>query len=92
MTHRSPQKAPSLRPDVRYRVVDGQAVVIVQEAGEALVLNAVGTRILELVNGRRSIDEIEERLGAEFEVEPRELARDVAAYLEELTAAGVVEA
>lgn len=80
------------RPDVRYRVIDGQAVVIVQESAEALVLNEVGTRILDLIDGERSVATVLERIEREFEVETDQLAHDVMGYLESLLEAQVVEA
>ena len=91
MTENHAGGVPRLRPDVRFRLVGGQAVVIVQEAGEALVLNEVGSRILELVDGERRVEEIVAVMRDEFEADPDELAADVAGYLSELAAAGVLE-
>ena len=82
---------PRLRPDARYRLVGGQAVVVVQEAGEALVLNEVGSRILELVDGRRRIAEIVATMREEYDVSAAELERDVRHHLDELAEAGVLE-
>ena len=84
-------RIPILCADVRYRVVGGKAVVVVQEAGEAVVLNEVGTRILELVDGRRSRQEIEDLLRRQYDADPAELGRDLEEYLEELIEAGILE-
>lgn len=84
-------RVPRLRRDTRYRVVGGQAVVVVQDAGEALVLNEVGSRVLELVDGERPVGEIVATLHGEYEVSQAELARDVAEILAELVAAGVLD-
>lgn len=92
MSGLAPGAVPRLRSDVRYRLVDGQAVVIVQEAGEALVLNEAGSRILELVDGERRVADIVRAMREEFEVGAEELKRDVGEHLAELVAAGVVEA
>lgn len=83
--------APRLRSAARYRVVGGQAVVVVQDAGEALVLNEVGSRILELVDGKRRVAEIVAAMLTEFEVEAEVLDRDVRQHLGDLVDAGVLE-
>ncbi len=48
--------------DVRFRAVDDETVVIRQEAAEALVLNEVAGRILELVDATNSVEAIIDRL------------------------------
>jgi len=78
-------------PDVRWRVLDGEAVVLRQRADEVLGLNAVGARVLELCDGTRALDGLLAALAAEFEVEPATLASDVERFLAELVAAGVLE-
>jgi hypothetical protein len=76
---------------VRFRIVADEGVVIRQQAAEVLVVNEVGARLLQLLDGKRSLAQVRARLAAEFEVEPAELERDVAAYVDALIAAGVVE-
>ena len=77
--------------DVRYRVLDGEAVVLRQRAAEVLGLNRVGSRVLELVDGETGVPELLDRLADEFEVERATLEADVRAFLDELVAAGVLE-
>ncbi len=77
---------------VRYRNLGGEGVVMNQEAGKILVLNEVATRLFELFDGRRSIEELVGRLEEEYEVEPQQLRRDVVRYLEELIEHDLVEA
>ena len=88
MTHRAERFAP--RPDVRYRRVGNEAVVVRQEAGEVVVLNEVATRILELVDQGRSTGEMIETLVGEFDVERDRLAADLKAFLAELQAGGLI--
>jgi len=80
----------ALRRDVRYRRLFDEAVVIRQEESEVLGLNLVGTRVLELVEQGRSVAEMLDVLRGEFEVAPATLAADVAEFLRELVAAGVI--
>jgi hypothetical protein len=76
--------------DVRYRVVGGQAVIIVQDAGEAIVLNEVGTRVLELIDQNLSSSQIAEALCEHFEVEIEQASSDLESYLGDLQEAGVI--
>jgi len=77
-------------PDVRFRAVDDETVVIRQEAAEALVINDVAGRILELVDGHRVIADVVAQLHDEYDVDPERLRTDVYAYLEELLETGLL--
>lgn len=80
-----------LRSDVRYRIVSGQAVIIVQSAGEAIVLNQIGTRVLALIADGLSDQDIIGALASEFEGSIERVDSDVTDYLTELVEAGVIE-
>ena len=81
----------SLRPDVRYRLLLNEAVVIRQDAAEVLGLNLVGARVLELIDEGLSESTILERLLQEFDVTPRQLQADVRDFIAELRDLGVIE-
>lgn len=78
--------------DVRFRAVDDETVVIRQEAAEALVLNEVAGRVLELIDGRNTVGALVDHLIEEYDVPAEDLVADVQEYLEELLATGVVVA
>lgn len=80
------------RPDVRFRTVLDEGVVIKQDTAEVLVLNEVGARVLELLDGNRTVADVESALANEFDAPAAELGRDVESYVEQLLAAGIVEA
>lgn len=79
-----------LRNDVRFRRVEDEGVVLVQENNEILGVSAVGIRFLELVDGRTGLDGIVERLLEELDVERALLEGDVNRFAGELLAAGVL--
>jgi len=81
----------ALRSDVRYRVIGDEVVVVCQENAEVLVLNDVGTRVLQLVAEAMSAGDVVEKLLEEYEVDRRRLEIDVASVLAELVEAGVLE-
>lgn len=79
------------RSDVRYRRIEGEAVVLRQSGAEVLVLNEVGASVLDLADGERSVREWIEALSGEYEADPEELTRDVLQFTGELWEAGILE-
>jgi hypothetical protein len=78
-------------PDVRFRIVDGEAVVIRQKSAEVLVMSEVAARILALADGSRPIGAWVEALAAEYEVDRGTLERDVLCFVAELAGEGILE-
>ena len=79
------------RSDVRYRVVGPEAVVVRQSVPEVLVLNGVGARVVEKVDGTLTVEALVAALAGEYDVEREILERDVVAFLGELAEGGVIE-
>ena len=79
------------RADVRFRVIDTEGVVVRQSAGEVLVLNDIGTRILALADGVAPVTHWIDTLLGEFEVARPVLERDVLAFAVELVEQGLLE-
>jgi len=76
-------KAPTLAhrlavsPDVVFRELDGEAVLLDLERGAYFGLNTVGTRIWALIQERASLRAVLEALQAEYEAAPDVLERDL---------------
>jgi len=62
-----------------------------QRAGEVLVLNDVGARVMDLAEAGESIAGMVSVLAAEYDVAAPVLERDLLAYLQELLDAEVIE-
>jgi hypothetical protein len=77
--------------DIRYRIIDDEAVVIRQHAGEVIGLNPTGARLLELIDSETSVEGLADALAVEFEKERAEIEGDVFRFLNELREAGVIE-
>ena len=77
--------------DARHRNIGNEGVVVRQRAGEVMVVNEIGARVLDLVEAGMSIEAMVARLETEYDVERATIERDVRAYLDELVGAGVVE-
>lgn len=71
--------------------VDGAVVMMSLEQGKYYGLDAVGSRIWQLVGAPIEIGELCRRLLAEFDVDAERCERDVIEFLEGLEREGLVE-
>ena len=78
------------RPDVRFRVVGDEAVVVRQDAAEVIALNDVGARVLELIDAEKTVGGIIEILAGEYDVSSETLRDDVTAFVASIRDAGIV--
>ena len=77
-------------PDIRFRIVDREAVVVRQKSSEVLVMSEVAARILSLADGIRPVREWLDVLAAEFEVDRDALEQDVLRFAAELVDEGIL--
>ena len=75
---------PAPHPQVISRTIEGEAVIVLPESGQVGVLNEVGTRVWELADGTRSLEEIVAAIVEEFEATPERAKQDVDAFVREL--------
>lgn len=89
MTTTHPRRVENL---IRGELTDGEVVISVAGGERALILNGIGDAVLDLCDGSRTAGDIAAFLRQTLAV-PAEIdvARDVAAVLDELRRAGVVE-
>jgi hypothetical protein len=79
----------ALDPRARFRRFDAEGIVVNQRTAEALVISEVGTRLLELVDGTRTLGECAALLGEEFDAPATTIEEDVLRFARELVEAGV---
>jgi Coenzyme PQQ synthesis protein D (PqqD) len=79
------------RPDVRFRVVGDEAVIVRQEDAEVIALNEVGASVLALLDSRRSVRDVLNALLEQYDIDRESLSSDLWRFLSELRDAGVVE-
>ena len=77
--------------DVRYRRIEGEAVVLRQSTAEVLVLNGVAATVLDLADGKRPVGEWIDALAQEYGADRETVARDVLEFAGEASAAGLLE-
>jgi len=66
------------------RVIEDEAVLVLPDSGQVLVLNQVGGRIWELADGTRTVAEIAKVIVDEYEVTEEQALADVQAFIEKL--------
>lgn len=75
---------PRREPSVAWRVIQGEAVMVLPSTGKVHTLNAVGTRFWELVDGQRTVGEIASQIQDEFDASTDEIAADCRRFTREL--------
>ena len=80
----NPSARPTRHPRLASRVLNGEAVLIDPDRNVVRMLNPVGSRIWELADGTRTIEQIADVLVEEFEVEPLQAHQSVAKFVDEL--------
>jgi hypothetical protein len=81
---------PRREPSAAWRVVDGEAVMVLPSTGKVHTLNGVGTRFWELVDGQLTVAEIATQLAGEFDATPERIAADCRAFATELSERGLL--
>jgi hypothetical protein len=81
-----------LSQDVVFRDLEGEAVILDLGSGTYFGLNAVGTRVWQLVEAGQGEADIVNTLAAEYAADRATIARDVARLLGELRARRLIEA
>jgi hypothetical protein len=77
-------------PKTAWRIIEGEAVILSLDTKVLRGLNPVGSRIWELIDGQRSLEEIVRLIVQEFDVTPEDAAQDVHAFTQELLDRGLV--
>lgn len=81
---------PAKAPATAWRIIEGEAVILSMETKVLRGLNPVGSRVWELIDGRRSVEEIIGVIVKEFDVSPEAAAQDVRGFVGELLERGLV--
>jgi len=80
-----------IRPDVVFRQLDDETVLLDLKSGTYFGLNTVGTRIWQLLGAQAKLSGILETLAGEYDTERDELERDLLALANELCERGLTE-
>jgi hypothetical protein len=81
---------PRPTPDVVYRELEGEIVLVHLGSNRIYTLNQTGAKFWELLSEGYEREEIERRLLDEFDAEPDELHREIDSMLKTLADEGLV--
>ena len=73
-------------PDVVFRDLDGEAVILDLASGTYFGLNEVGTLVWRMIEEGRNAAEVVEGIAAEYDADRETIARDVQRLFDELSA------
>ncbi len=85
-----PRQRPSHHPDTASRVFSGEAVVITPAENTVRMFNRAGSRIWELMDGTRAIEDIASVLTEEYRIGFDDALASVQRFVDALVAKGVV--
>ena len=86
---------PRKNPASSSRTIDGQAVIAISDQAQIHILNDVGTRVWNVIDGRRTFEEIValvrgQLAESDYDGVPSDIARDVEEFLEDIAAKGMI--
>lgn len=84
------KQTPKIVPDLIWRCLDDNVVVVSPAKGEVRVLNGVGTAIWQLLVEEKSLAEIEVYLVAHYQVSQEQASRDLQDFLADLNRRGLL--
>ncbi len=79
-----------IAPDLVWRLLDDNAVVVSPRSGEVRVLNSLGTAIWQMMVQEQSLATIEDHLVQNYEVDRKRAHEDLQAFIEELRTRGIL--
>lgn len=77
-------KCPDKHPRTAWRVIDGEAVIVVCDENVVKILNSVGSRVWELADGTKTVREIARVICSEYEVDVGQAEKDSVEFVQEL--------
>jgi hypothetical protein len=80
----------SRNKNVAWQIVDGQVLIVTSSDSTLHMLNSIGTKIWELIDRKRTIEELSELICDEFEVEKEKALKEVTEFVKELSNKGIV--
>ncbi|MBI2058210.1 MAG: PqqD family protein [Nitrospirae bacterium] len=80
----------SYHPEIAFRIIDGEAVVITPKDGVMHTLNHVGTALWKMLEKKPTRNDLVDSLVEAYEVTPAAARKDVDGFVAELMSKGLV--
>lgn len=75
---------PKKHPHAAARVYDGEAFIVLPHQGKYKILNGTGSRVWELIDGSRTVEEISRQIESEYNITFDKALADVTEFVEDL--------
>ncbi len=86
-----PATGPCRRPEIAWRVIDGEAIVVNPRSGLVYPFNPVATRCWELADGSRSEEAIIDTIVEEFDAPAEQVRQDMRGFFQMLHEKGLIQ-
>jgi hypothetical protein len=84
------ESVPVRHPDAAARVYDEEAFIVLPHKGQYKILNGVGTRVWDLIDGERSAGDIARVIADEYDTSFETALSDVESFLNDLENNGML--
>lgn len=84
------RKSPKVAPEIIWRQLDENAVVVSPKVGKVRVFNGSGTLIWQMLTQNESLAAIRERLVQTYDVTPEQAEADLQRFVADLTQRGLL--
>ncbi len=81
---------PSIHPELTWRLLDGEAVIVSPTTGEIRVLNQVGAEIWQMVAQNMSFEQIVSEITEQYGLSTKEAEADLSNFLIDLEDRGLI--
>lgn len=72
------------------RIIDSEAIIVLLEKQQTIILNEVGSYIWEIIDGKRNISELTQIISSEFDITYEEALNDIVEFIEDMTKRGAI--
>jgi len=79
-----------LSPDIRYRTITPEGIVVHLERGEVVVVNELGIRILELIEKTGSLSAVIDNLSETYDASRNRITADVQRFCDDMRGHGLL--
>ncbi|MEW6614167.1 MAG: PqqD family protein [Thermodesulfobacteriota bacterium] len=80
----TPEVRLTKNPDIQWKMIEEEAVLVDQDELQILHLNEVATEVWNLIDGKRTVNEIITQMLSVFEVKRKTAEKDILDFLQKL--------
>jgi hypothetical protein len=90
-TNPAPTPGYAIKPNVRYRIIDDEAIIVNQKSAMLYLCNELGSFVLDKIRDGLPKDEIINAICSEYEVDNQAAEQDLLEFIESLIKVDAIE-